>query len=157
MWVAVFAGLVLGMVVIGAVWGLAVGPFDLRWYANVWLAGAVPLAFINPSLSLLLAAGQPTSRRALLVGIGFAVVCVLLQVPGFLMLGSAWNILNPSHPVLSLYFLVTPNASPSDDPVTVLLSHYITPEAVTWSVVAGLAQVMILWAVVWAWMKWKES
>jgi pimeloyl-ACP methyl ester carboxylesterase len=157
MWAAVFAGLALGMVVIGAVWGLAVGPFDLRWYANVWLAGAAPMAFINPGLSLLLAAGQPTGRRALLVGIGFAVVCVLLQVPGFLMLGSAWNILNPSHPVLFLYFLGTPNASPSDDPLTLFLSHYITPEAVTWTVVAGLAQVLILWAVVWAWMRWKES
>jgi len=157
MWVAVLAGLGLGMAVIAAVWWLAVGPFDLRWYANVWLAGGVPMAFINPSLGLLLAAGQPTSRRALLVGIGFAVMCVVLQVPGFLMLGSAWNILNPSHPVLSLYFLATPNASPSDDPLTLFLSHYITPEAVMWTVVAGLAQVLILWAVVWAWMRWKES
>ncbi len=157
MWAAVFAGLALGMVVIGVVWGLAVGPFDLRWYANVWLAGAVPLAFMNPSLGLLLAAGQPTGRRALLVGIGFAVVCVLLQVPGFLMLGSGWNVLNPSHPVLFLYFLATPNASPSDDPIMALLTRYVTPEAVTWSIAAGLAQVLILWAVVWAWMRRRES
>ena len=157
MWTAVLAGLGLGMAVIAAVWWLAVGPFDLRWYANVWLAGGVPMAFINPSLGLLLAAGQPTSRRALLVGIGFAVVCVLLQVPGFLMLGSAWNILNPSHPVLFLYFLATPNASPSDDPLTVLLMRFITPEAAAWTVVAGLAQVLILWAVVWVWMRRREG
>jgi len=99
---------------------------------------------------------NPT-QQGVFVGIGFAVMCVVLQVPGFLMLGSAWNILNPSHPVLFLYFLATPNASPSDDPLTVLLTRFITPEAAAWTVVAGLAQVLILWAVVWAWMRRREG
>jgi hypothetical protein len=153
----VCAGLGVGAVLIGAAWWLAVGPFDLRWYATVWLAGAVPMAVINPSLALLLAAGQPTNRRALLVGIGFAAVCVLLQVPGWLMLGSGWSVVNPSRPIYFLYFLVTPSVNPGQDPLAAILNRLITAQAATWTAVAGLLQVLAVWALVWAWMRWRGS
>lgn len=45
---------------------------------------------------------------------------------------------------------------PNGDPLTVLLARYITPEAAVWTVVAGLAQVLV-WALVWAWMRRQEG
>jgi hypothetical protein len=156
-WVVVFAGLGLGAVVIGAVWRVAVGPFDLRWYANLWLAGAVPMTLINPSLTVLLAASQPTNRRALLVGIGFAAVCVLLQVPGLLMLGSVWSIINPSRPVYFLYFLSTPGMRANADPVAAVVNRLVSPEAAVWTVVAGLLQVLVVWALMSVWVRRLED
>jgi hypothetical protein len=158
MWAAILTGLGLGAAAIGAAWWLAVGPFDLRWYASAWLLGALPLALINPSLGLLLAAGQPTHRRALLVGISVSVAGLILLAPGFLTLNSAWSWVNPGRPVFFLYFLVNwARLDPAANPLDALLSRWLTPGALRGSIVAGLAQVGVGWGLVWAWMRKREA
>lgn len=149
-WLVLITGLGLSAVVNGLVWWWVVGPFDWRWYGTLWVAGALPLALMNPSLGVLLAAGQPTQRRALLVGVGLTIVCVILQVPGFLMLNQVWGWINPSRAYLFVYFLVSRTAP---DLLTATFLQWLTPEALGWSIIGGLAQTVAVWIGVWIWMR----
>lgn len=149
-WIVLLAGLALNAFVNGVLWWGVVGPFDWPWYLEMWLVGALPLVLMNPSLGVLLAAGQPTQRRALLVGVALAVALIILQVPGFLTLNNAWGWVNPGRSFFFLYFLVNHTAP---EPLLGTLLTWLTPEALRWSILAGLAQVAALWILVWAWMR----
>jgi hypothetical protein len=78
LWLSLFAGLVLAALVDGGVWRLMIGPFNVRFYVEMWLVNAALVVFINAGLSMLLAAGQPTTRRAIVVG----GVVILLSLVG---------------------------------------------------------------------------
>jgi pimeloyl-ACP methyl ester carboxylesterase/ABC-type transport system involved in multi-copper enzyme maturation permease subunit len=147
-------GLALGFVVIGMAWRLAAGPFDYASYARLWVLGALPLLLMNPALGLLLAAGQPSNRRALLVGIGLCILCGLAWVPGFALLGTRWTYINPSRLVFFLYFLSTPTA---ESAATLRVLTQMLRGALGWSIAAGLLETALVYAGVWGWMRWREG
>ena len=63
---------------IGIAGWLIFGGFEITPYVQMWLVGVISIALLNPGLSLLLAAGQTTRRRAAVIGGGLAILCLAL-------------------------------------------------------------------------------
>lgn len=140
--------LLIAMMVIGVGAYLILGAYDLGKFIEMWLIGALPIALMNPTLSLLLAAGQSTRRRAAIIGGLFAFVCIwslgsnLNPYDGFstnLLVG-----LNPARPAILRYFFVSemPMALSTD---------------VAWAIIIGVMEVLVVGVIVWAWMRWREQ
>jgi hypothetical protein len=151
-WISVLSSVLVVVVVTGVVWWVLVGPFDLVEYAVPWLIGAVSMTVINISLIILLAAGQPDARRAVLVAI--LVVVVLPGVIGFDTRGNWLDMFNPLRPGIFFHYtdIVTANpdtlaveADPQSDSIKLL--------SVEVSILTGLAQVALAWVVVWIWTR----
>jgi len=160
LWVSLLAGLGLVALAAGIAWRWIVGPFNLGIYAEMWLLGAVPLALINSALSVLLAAGQPTNRRAIFVGAGFAIFCLLALLPGFLTHGTLLYDLNPARPAIELYYSVAwpgAEAGASQDLLGIIqaVRTITSRQDVLLSIAAGMAEVGLLWLVVLQWMRRK--
>jgi len=64
------------------------GPFHARVLIAFWITGLIPLALFTVQMSVLLSAGQPNRRRAILTGLVASAVgwvaCFILPVNGFL-------------------------------------------------------------------------
>jgi hypothetical protein len=157
LWLSLFAGLVLAALVAGGVWRLMIGPFDMGLYTEMWLVNAALLVFINAGLSMLLAAGQPSTRRAILVG-GVVVLLALVGM-GFALADSGWlQWFNPARPALHLYYVLgVPGALEGNDERTraavAFVRHIANPQRVRLALATGLAQVGLVWLVVWQWLK----
>ena len=106
LWFSLFVIFSTAMLIAGGVWWLVVGPFNMVIYLELWLVGAVALAFINAGLSMLLAAGQPTNRRARLIGGAFSLFCLAGIGLAFSTFGTFWDLLNPARPVPLLYYFI---------------------------------------------------
>ena len=153
-WISVLSSVLVVVGVAGVVWWVLVGPFDLVDYAAPWLIGAVSMTVINIGLIILLAAGQPDARRAVLVTI--LVVVVVPGLIGFDTRGDWGDIFNPLRPGIFFHYtdIVTANADslaveadPQNDSIK-LLSLEV-------SILTGLAQVALAWAAVWVWERRK--
>jgi pimeloyl-ACP methyl ester carboxylesterase len=157
LWLSLFAGLVLAALVIGGVWRLMIGPFDMGLYTEMWLVNAALLVFINAGLSVLLAAGQPSTRRAILVG-GVVVLLALMGM-GFALVDNGWlQWFNPARPAVHLYYVLGfPGALAGNDErtqaVVAFVRHLANPPRVRLALATGLAQVGLVWLVVWQWLK----
>lgn len=66
-WAGVLGGLLFVFVATALLLRLIIGPFLLDGYALIWLV-LLPLALFTSACAVLLAAGQPTRRRAIFVG-----------------------------------------------------------------------------------------
>lgn len=157
LWLSLFAGLALAALVAGSVWRLVIGPFNVGLYLELWLVNAALVLFINAGLSMLLAAGQPTSRRATMVG--SVVVLLALAGLGFAFVDPGWRQwFNPARPAVHLYYLLGfPGAIEGHDEWTREMVTFIQPIAnphtVRLALVTGLAQVGLVGLVVWQWLK----
>lgn len=156
-WASILAGLGAAAVVIGAVWWWGVGPFEGGFYAQLWLMGATVLGLTNAGVGLLLGATQPTRRRAVFVGIAFAVVCILALMTS--LSGTAphpllqW--LNPGRPLVFIYYIAGWVEQFGHTPAALGKAVIPTLAEVLWANLAGLGEVALLWGVVWGWLKWE--
>jgi ABC-type transport system involved in multi-copper enzyme maturation permease subunit len=75
-WAAVLAGMFAIMVASGVGWWLLGGPYDVVVYVQMWVVGVAWIAILNSGLGVLIGAGQPNRRRAILVVIFFLVLVV---------------------------------------------------------------------------------
>lgn len=98
-WASVVLGLAAFGLLLGLAWLPILGGFDLRLYLDLWLVGLLPLALYMAAMSVLLAAGQPTRRRATLIGILLvALIIFTISMPrvdsqglaGILLVPNAW-------------------------------------------------------------------
>ena len=141
----VLIGLVIAMIITGAALWFLIGPYHLTVFAAAWLAIGWGIGVINSTISLLLAAGQPTRRRAIGVAVAFAAICLFANV-ALLIDTTLWtNLLNPGRSALTLHFLLL---SLTEKPL--LLTD--TTSLAGWSLIGGVLEVAAVWIAVWAWL-----
>lgn len=161
LWLSLALNLGLAALVIAGVWRIVVGPFDPAIYAELWLLGVIPLALINAGLASLLAAWQPTNQRAMLVGAGFSLLCLLGLGLAFVTYGTFWDWLNPARPALLLYYFVGwPGAmqgsemlSRLNQPTLDLIAQLVNRTRVWQTLLFGAGQVGLVWLLVWQWRR----
>jgi ABC-type transport system involved in multi-copper enzyme maturation permease subunit len=161
LWLGLALGLGLAALVIAGVWRAVVGPFNPAIYAELWLLGVLPLALINAGLASLLAAWQPTNQRAMLVGAGFSLLCLLGLGLAFVTYGTFWDWLNPARPALLLYYFVGwPGAMQGNEmlsrlnqPALDLITQLVNRSRVGQSLLFGAGQVGLVWLLVWQWRR----
>ncbi|MBZ0291133.1 MAG: ABC transporter permease [Anaerolineae bacterium] len=143
-WAAMFAGLLIIMIVTSVIWMLVLGIFDWPGYLEMWLIGVVSLVILNGSLGVLIAATQPSRRRAIIVAIGvFFIVPFILNITDTQTLMAY---LNPvRYPILGYYLFST-----------TALQNFTFDNMVK-AIAIGLAEVAVIWAMVWGWLRWRES
>ena len=143
--VAAIAGIVFALAVTAVSWRLAVGPYDLISYLQMWLLGGGTLVALNGTLAALLAAGQPTRRRAVVLVIlvwGLAMVTVGGALTGD---GGVASYLSPVRgPIIMRY---TRFDAYSSTPVMFFSADMAQGLAI------GLIEVALVAIVVWAWMR----
>jgi hypothetical protein len=161
LWVSLLVGVVGVLSVVGTVWWFAIGPFDLGIYLQMLALGAVPVAALSSGLSLLLAANQPSRRRAMAVGIVFGIFCLFNMIvsirpsPNSLNSPSAWlwRLLDTSHTTLFTYFLWGWTGTTSSASIIKMA----TWTDVVWDLGIGFAQLVIVGLIAWGWMRWRDA
>jgi hypothetical protein len=156
LWVSLMVGLATAALLIAGAWRLAVGPFDLAVYAELWLVGVLPTALIQAGLAALLAAGQPTNRRAMLAGGAWSLLCLFGIGLAFVTYGTFWDWLNPARPAVWLYYLVGwPGAMRGKGVLSQsalnLIGQFVNQKRAIQSLGAGLGQVGLVW--LWVWLR----
>jgi ABC-type transport system involved in multi-copper enzyme maturation permease subunit len=158
MWAAVLIGLGMSLAFVALAWTLRVGVFDLGSYVEMALVGAAAVAILNGGLGVLLAVGQPTRRRAILVVIG-ALALFIFVLPAItnnwdLRLSFNGQILNPLRmPIINRYlFNVQAEAGLSIESAALM----VPPEMVRDTILAGLAELAAVWALAWGWLRWRD-
>ncbi len=148
-WAALGSGLLVTMVIVGLGLWILIGPYHLEQFASMWLTFGLGIGLVNSSLSLLLAAGQPTRRRAVIVAVIFAALCLFANITLIGQSGPLWNLLSPGRHAISIHFImeawrdqVLVQVSPTSD--------------VIWSLIGGLLEVIVLGVIVWAWMRKRD-
>jgi ABC-type transport system involved in multi-copper enzyme maturation permease subunit len=147
---AVF-GIAIAMVILGFAARLVLGTYDLGSYVQMWALAALPLALLNPSLCLLAAAGQPSRRRAALIGGLVAIACFMsftTSVNRSLANGSLTilDLLNPARPAILRYLMPSTTPMGSDASGMIFLT-----------IAVGLAELLLVGGVIWMWMGWREK
>ena len=141
-------GLVVAMVITGAVLWLLIGPYHIAAFATAWLAIGWGIGVVNSTISLLLAAGQPTRRRAIGVAVIFAALCLFANV-ALLTDTTLWaNLFSPGRSALTLHFLLIAFSQEPLMPVD-------TAQLANWSLMGGVLEVTVVWVAVWVWMRRK--
>ena len=145
---SVMIGLVIAMLITGTALWLLIGPYHVAAFVTSWLAIGWGIGVITSTLSLLLAAGQPTRRRAIGVAVIFAAICLFANVALLTDTGLWANLLNPGRSALTLHFLLLALAEKPLLPVA-------TDQLASWSLLGGVLEVAVVWAGVWVWMRRK--
>jgi hypothetical protein len=91
-WPVVVAGLAVAGVLNGLISWVLNGPFRIDVFAQFWLAGLIPLALFGTQMGVMLAAGRPDRRRAILASllaiVATFVACLVLPAGQFLAAGT---------------------------------------------------------------------
>ena len=145
-WAAAASGLVLSMIIVGVGMWILIGPYHIDQFAGTWLAFGWGIGLINSGLSLLLVAGQPTRRRAIILGVVFAALCLFANISLIGQSDPLWNLLSPGRHAISIHFMleawrdqVTAQIAPTTD--------------VLWALLGGVIEIAVVWTIVWAWLK----
>lgn len=142
---SVLIALALPMLILGVGWWLLVYPYDAGAYLGMWLVALIPIALINTALCVLIASGQPTRRRAILIGIVFAIGCLL-----FLSFGLTTNLpdyFSPGRMLPFKYYLMNSSSSPA-------LYGYepVSAGQIVLGILAGILEVLFVGVLVQRWM-----
>ncbi len=139
-----------------------IGPFKLDLFLDLWFVGGMLLMFINAGLSTLLAAGQPTNRRAVMIGGAYSLLC--LAGLGLILSTDMgwWRWLNPARPAVMLYYLLgVSGAIQGNDELIRAAMAFVKQVAsrgeVLHSLGAGLIQVGLVWLAAWQWLKLRRQ
>ena len=151
LWTGVLGGLAGVALLFGSSGWLFLGPYDLSEYLLLWKIGVAPMVLFVSSMSALLAAGQPTRRRAMLVGFTCLLYGVFTSMTPCLCLRDAVSLAQPAviEYLNDSYFLRTA-------PVDWFHPTY-PPEIVPLALGLGALQVALVWLLVWLWMRWREG
>jgi ABC-type transport system involved in multi-copper enzyme maturation permease subunit len=148
-WIAaVMIGLVVALLITGAALWLLIGPYHVTTFATAWLAIGWGIGVVNSVISMLLAAGQPTRRRAIGVAVIFAALCLFANVALLVDTGLWANLLNPGRSALTLHFLLLAVTETPLLPVD-------SAKTASWSLIGGVIEVAVVWGAVWLWMRRK--
>jgi hypothetical protein len=79
-WLPVLGALIAGGGVSALVGWFLGGDYRAEVLAGLWLGGVIPFTMATAALGVLLAAGQPDRRRALLVGLGVIGIGIVLYL-----------------------------------------------------------------------------
>ena len=149
-WVSVSIGLAAAMVAVGAGLWILIGPYHVADYAVAWLTISRGVGLVNSALTMLLAAGQPTRRRAIMVGVVFAAVCLFANITLLTEPGLVWNVLSPGRQAITMHFFV---GAWND----AILEQVATHEEVLWSLMGGVLEVAVVWVGAWWWIKTRNE
>jgi ABC-type transport system involved in multi-copper enzyme maturation permease subunit len=157
-WLSLLVAVGLTAALTGILWWILVGPFNVLLFWDVWFVGATLLMFINSGSSLLLAAGQPSTRRAIAVGGLYALLCLVGLGVSFAVDADWWRWLNPARPAVMLYYVIGfPGATLGRDDWDLAIDEFVQQAAaqqdLLFSFGAGLVQVALLWLIMWQWLK----
>ncbi len=158
-WAAALSAIVIVMLGSGLVWWLVLGPFEISYYLEVWLVGAIPGALINAGMVIFLVIGQPSRRGALLVGVAFSIVLLLLLGRSLDMTtgNSPLLYLNPAHPILFLYYLVGHWTNTAGVYAGHLAPELVgSPSQVALTLLVSMAELAVLWSIAWLWLRFRE-
>lgn len=133
----------VSLTVVGIVWRILFYPFDVGVYLTMAFLGVLPVALVTPALSVLIAATQPTRRRAILVGIGVGITCITLM--GFGITGSVAlsDYLNPGRPIPLRYYM---GYMAGEDAMRRMGVGIVTPGELALAGAFGLAEVALIGA-----------
>ncbi len=125
------------------------GSYNLRITLVPWLLGVVPLALFISGMSVLLSSGQPTRRRATLVGGVFALFSLFIFLTAS---GSLWQAKSVAHAGIALYLQRIYLGRTMIDYGFTLYSLEHLPRVIG----IGIVLVVLVWLIAWSWMQWKE-
>jgi hypothetical protein len=153
---SIWAGLLIGMAGVALLDGWLGrsrhGPTSPVNYLHLWAFGLAPLALFISGASVLLAAGQPTRRRAAYIGV--AVAGFGLFAPAFVRYNASWSPASLVHPG---FFI----AKQSGLVQVFAQAEFGTPLTITVPipllVTTGAVQLVLIWLIVWLWLRWKEG
>jgi ABC-type transport system involved in multi-copper enzyme maturation permease subunit len=148
-WMAAGSGLLVAMVIVGAGLWILIGPYHLDQFAVMWLAFGFGIGLVNSSLSLLLASGQPTRRRAIIIAVVFAALCLLANITLIGKAEALWNVISPGRHAISIHFIM--EAFSDQVPIQVAPTS-----DVIWSLVGGVLEVAVVGVAVWLWMRMRD-
>ncbi len=150
-WAGLLGGLAGVMILSGCTGRLLIGPYSFITVVRLWGIGILPLALFSSGMSMLLAAGQPTRRRAAFVGAAFSAYCVAMLATTT---GTVWDAACLARPsvFLSLPIEYNPLSILSDLNMTAYPAFQI-PLALG----LGALQVALAWLIVWVWMHRQEA
>jgi len=145
-WGAAAIGLLLSMIIVGAGLWVLIGPYHLDQFAGTWLAFGWGIGLVNSGISLLLAAGQPTRRRAIITGVVFAALCLFANISLLGQSNSLWNFLSPGRHAISIHFMLEAWRGQ-------FAVQFAPTSDVLWALLGGVLEVAVVWTIVWAWSK----
>jgi ABC-type transport system involved in multi-copper enzyme maturation permease subunit len=148
-WLTVLISFAATALIATVVWLVAVGVFEPLPYLEMWLVGAMGLACANGGLAVLLAAGQPTRRRAVLVGAALSIITLFVLTPSLQAEpGSLLYLLSPARPALFGYYLVGWTTSSTGSPFQTLASS-----ADVWQgLLTAAATLAVVGIGIWLWL-----
>ncbi len=149
-WVAAGSGLLVAMVLVGAELWVLIGPYHLDQFAAMWLAFGWGIGLVNSGLCLLLASGQPTRRRAIVVAVVFAALCLFANISLIGRADPLWNFISPGRHAISIHFIM----EAWQDQVMVQVSP---TEDVIRSLIGGVLEVAVVGVAVWLWTKVRDT
>ena len=145
-WLSVAIGSGAAMLIVGVTLYLLKGAFAFGDYISLWVEMILGIGLINSGLSLLLAAGQPTRRRALTIGIVFVVMCMFGNLgEQSRQYNTVVAYLNPGRPVITGYLLLSKWI-----PESIL---HVSRQDMYGAIFVGLLQVAVVGLIVGLWMR----
>lgn len=152
LWLSLLVGVVAGLAVIGGFWWLVIGPFNIPALIELGLVAALPLAFIQSGIALFISAGQPSGRRAILIGVLLGIVSLSVLLPGLQAADAFWRNFNLSRPTLFIYYVWVRAGAPvpGNYPAPSLTDVWVT---LGW----GVMQLALIGLAAWAWLRWQDK
>ena len=114
----------------------------------MWLVLFSGVGLINAELSIVLAAGQATRRRAIFVGVTFAVLCMIANVGTFGRADTLWAIANPGRQAITSYYFFAAWFNTG-------LPQLITEQDVALALAAGVAELIAIGGLMLVWPRWR--
>jgi len=153
LWVAVLGAMGIVMLLVGALWWLRVGAFNLGIYFEVWLVGVASIVVLNGSLGVLLPAALPTRRQGILTTVmGLVILTTIFReaVNKIDLRGMA----NPLRgPIINYYLFHL--AEPLH--VATPISGVPMFQTVLLTILVGLVEVAILFVLMRLWTSWRDA
>ena len=136
-WPVILIGLCVGGVLNGVISWVLNGPFQIHILVLFWVTGLIPLALFGSQMGVMLAAGQPSRRRAVVVG--FLAILVTL----------AASFVLPANQYLGAgVFQLALQAAEIDDPrITAAVPNF--PDMLSWSIWLRIGGVLLVMIAVW--------
>jgi hypothetical protein len=148
-WAAIMISLTAAMLVVAVPGWILIGPYEVDRYALVWLGGAAPIALLHVSITLLLTGLLPGRRAAVGISVFFGVLCTLLMSGNVMAEATVGGLFSPGRPYLyGFYWLGWLGGAG--------LIHISSSDAQL-SALAGIAEVLALFVIVWAWRRAREG